>query len=597
MVDTFMKGIKFIKDNWESILSVLKVVGLVLAGLALYFSPIIIAVGLVAAAFYKWPKAFGAVAEFILGVINTFIIAPIEFVIEKIIGIGAAMSAIANGKNPIDAYNKATKEFKGLSGVFGDVNTIQGELVEKAAKEKKEREGNTGAVKAQNEEAEKALKALGDTLEKLGQVNQFEREKISLGEEQATINKRINEETAKLKEKNVQITQSHKDTITLLTQEEFAIKRQNDALAAQKGLVEGFLNAQTGGEKLLTDIQNVKRIIAGEEIVLPIKLRTPDDVAANVGTALTKAEQQVGLFVDGTIAQYSKLYGEAFQITNDYNKAVKDIDTAIALAREAGGTRELERITALEEAKLAVESNAHRRRLEMELNLFNERNKIRDMERQRDANNTALALENERDIFGGKMFSSQQIDDIAKKTAENKKAYEENATKFVIGQGADALAALGTQNKAAFAAYKAFKIAQTIMDTISGARAAFASLAPIPFVGVPLGIAAAAAAVAAGMAQVAQIRSLTYSGRALGGPVMGGKPYLVGENGPEMFTPATTGSITRNSDLGQSAPVNVNFTIVANDTQGFDQLLTSRKGVIQQIISDAMLERGQRSMV
>jgi SLT domain-containing protein len=135
------------------------------------------------------------------------------------------------------------------------------------------------------------------------------------------------------------------------------------------------------------------------------------------------------------------------------------------------------------------------------------------------------------------------------------------------------------------------------MDTYTGATAAFTSLAGIPFVGVPLGIAAAAAAVAAGMAQVAQVRSLTYSGRALGGPVMGGKPYLVGENGPEMFTPATTGSITRNSDLGQSAPVNVNFTIVANDTQGFDQLLTSRKGVIQQIISDAMLERGQRSMV
>jgi hypothetical protein len=36
---------------------------------------------------------------------------------------------------------------------------------------------------------------------------------------------------------------------------------------------------------------------------------------------------------------------------------------------------------------------------------------------------------------------------------------------------------------------------------------------------------------------------------------------------------------------------------VANDTQGFDQLLSSRKGVIQQIISDAMLERGQRSIV
>jgi SLT domain-containing protein len=108
---------------------------------------------------------------------------------------------------------------------------------------------------------------------------------------------------------------------------------------------------------------------------------------------------------------------------------------------------------------------------------------------------------------------------------------------------------------------------------------------------------AAAGAVAAGLAQVAQIRSQTYSGRALGGPVMGGKSYIVGESGPEMFTPSTTGSITRNSDLQGGGVTNVNFTIVANDTTGFDQLLASRKGVIQQIISDAMLEKGRRSMV
>jgi hypothetical protein len=99
------------------------------------------------------------------------------------------------------------------------------------------------------------------------------------------------------------------------------------------------------------------------------------------------------------------------------------------------------------------------------------------------------------------------------------------------------------------------------------------------------------------MLQVAQIRSQTYSGRALGGPVMGGKPYIVGESGPELFTPNTTGSITRNSDIGNGGNVTVNFQITANDTTGFDQLLASRKGVIQQIISDAMLEKGKRSYV
>ena len=62
-----------------------------------------------------------------------------------------------------------------------------------------------------------------------------------------------------------------------------------------------------------------------------------------------------------------------------------------------------------------------------------------------------------------------------------------------------------------------------------------------------------------------------------------------------MFVPGTTGSIVRNDQLGGKA-VTVNFQIVANDTTGFDQLLYSRRGMITQIINDAVLEKGRRSI-
>jgi phage-related minor tail protein len=77
---------------------------------------------------------------------------------------------------------------------------------------------------------------------------------------------------------------------------------------------------------------------------------------------------------------------------------------------------------------------------------------------------------------------------------------------------------------------------------------------------------------------------------------MGGQSYLVGESGPELFTPSTTGSITRNGDLGGQS-VNVTFNINAVDAQGVDDLLLQRRGLITQLISDAMTERGQRSML
>jgi phage-related minor tail protein len=41
-----------------------------------------------------------------------------------------------------------------------------------------------------------------------------------------------------------------------------------------------------------------------------------------------------------------------------------------------------------------------------------------------------------------------------------------------------------------------------------------------------------------------------FTGKAVGGPVRGGNPYLVGEKGPELFVPGASGSIVRNQDLG-----------------------------------------------
>ena len=155
----------------------------------------------------------------------------------------------------------------------------------------------------------------------------------------------------------------------------------------------------------------------------------------------------------------------------------------------------------------------------------------------------------------------------------------------------------GKNNKKAFEAQKAVAIAQTIISTYQAATQAFAAMSLIPVVGPALGFAAAATIVAAGLANVAAIRAQQYQGRQLGGPVMGGQSYIVGEAGPELFTPNTTGSITRNGDLSGGSPVNVTFTINAIDTSDFDTLITQRQGTIKQIISDAMLERGQRSMV
>jgi len=81
----------------------------------------------------------------------------------------------------------------------------------------------------------------------------------------------------------------------------------------------------------------------------------------------------------------------------------------------------------------------------------------------------------------------------------------------------------------------------------------------------------------------------------LGGSVTAGQPYIVGEQGREMFVPNQSGTIIPNNDLNKGTVVNVNIT--ANDTQGFDDLLLRRRSIIVNVINDALNRQGKEALV
>lgn len=100
-----------------------------------------------------------------------------------------------------------------------------------------------------------------------------------------------------------------------------------------------------------------------------------------------------------------------------------------------------------------------------------------------------------------------------------------NQTQAMIGNLRD----VATQWKQFAGVYKAIAIAQTIWDTYSSAQSSYKAMAGIPYVGPALGVAAAAAAVAAGLANIAQIKAARF---ALGGDFItrGPTPIIVGDN-------------------------------------------------------------------
>ena len=82
-----------------------------------------------------------------------------------------------------------------------------------------------------------------------------------------------------------------------------------------------------------------------------------------------------------------------------------------------------------------------------------------------------------------------------------------------------------------------------------------------------------------------------------GGAVSKGKPIIVGERGPELFVPNSTGQITQSARGTGSGPVNVNFNITTVDARSFDQLLVQRRGTISRIINESVNERGREAII
>lgn len=85
--------------------------------------------------------------------------------------------------------------------------------------------------------------------------------------------------------------------------------------------------------------------------------------------------------------------------------------------------------------------------------------------------------------------------------------------------------------------------------------------------------------------------------RAMGGPVTAGQSYLVGENGPEIFTPGASGGITANNQLGGSGVTvvqNINVTTGVQQTVRAEimTLMPQIAGAAKAAVADAKLRGG-----
>ena len=211
-----------------------------------------------------------------------------------------------------------------------------------------------------------------------------------------------------------------------------------------------------------------------------------------------------------------------------------------------------------------------------------------------------IATEKLRDTMGtlgtGDDFFSQRAS-ASRQAVKDLKAEADAEEALIDGkkrafEEAKKLAAEGSQrSKKMFRLQQALNIGQAIMSTYTGASNALRDIPP------PFNFAVAALTVATGLAQVANIRSQQPPAQ-FGGVRQANQPFLVGEKGAELFTPATAGTVTPNHQLGGAmGSTNVTFNINTVSAKGFNELLVNSRGMIVNMINQAVNERGRRNLV
>lgn len=82
-------------------------------------------------------------------------------------------------------------------------------------------------------------------------------------------------------------------------------------------------------------------------------------------------------------------------------------------------------------------------------------------------------------------------------------------------------------------------------------------------------------------------------GRATGGPVSPGRAYTVGENGPELFVPTSSGRIETGRGMnGGNTPVNLTINISDNGRGSAPETLQRSSRQIARAVRGAMLRAG-----
>lgn len=427
------------------------------------------------------------------------------------------------------------------------------------------------------------VKFNGGLFENIGKLAEAQAQADALAGKQDKLAGSINSTTQRLKEQTDQIIRNVQIG-NMADKERYAAQAQadKDAFAKREGVTEEQIKAYNAArdEEARQDIQRVidtENKKAEAEATAASKRAAAETRRADNLEAQQKRQAQT--FLDTLARQNSDELAAIDEVERQKLAKLQEFQMQGAISAQQAEDAKTQIMVAAEDAR--QEELANRRReqqqrqfehdqviaeiqslnaSELELVDIQEQQKAKIAQQYRDEG-----------ILSEEEYQGALVEIAAEANKRRRDAYAS-----VLGQTTDDLkAALGEGNKA----YKAFAIANAIMNTYQGAVAAFQSAAAIPIVGWVAAPIAAAAAVAAGLANVAKIRSA----REQGGNLSAGQMSTIAERGqPEVIMPASASRVRTAQQMkqimGENASSSQPTTVqIVNQTTGrIDSATTER---------------------
>lgn len=427
------------------------------------------------------------------------------------------------------------------------------------------------------------VKFNGGLFENIGKLAEAKAQADALAGSQGGLAGSINSTTQRLKEQTDQIIRNVQIG-NMADKERYAAQAQADkeAFAKREGVTEEQIKAYNAArdEEARQDIQ---RVIDTENKKAEAEATAASKRAAaetrRAENLAAQQKQQAQTFLDTLARQNSDELAAIDEVERQKLAKLQEFQMQGAISAQQAEDAKTQIMVAAEDAR--QEELAKRRRdtqqkqfekeqilaevaslnaSELELVEIQEQQKASILQRYRDEG-----------ILSEEEYQGALVEIAAEANKRRRDAYAS-----VLGQTTDDLkTALGEGNKL----YKAFAVANAVMQTYQSATAAYQSAAAIPVVGFALAPIAAAAAVAAGLANVARIKAA----REQGGNLSAGQMSTIAERGqPEVIMPASASRVRTAQQMkqimGENASSSQPTTVqIVNQTTGrIDSATTER---------------------